>query len=63
MRQKFFSLPPLDWERITDRFIEPIVWVVDNFSDSLGTVCASIYFIHIYLHYILNLSLFTFRYL
>ena len=39
--RKFFNKlgrPQIDWDLLTDRFIEPIIWVVDNFADSLGTV-------------------------
>nr|SVE94253.1 EOG090X06RJ [Simocephalus serrulatus] len=39
VRQKICSFPPsIDWDHVTDRFIEPIIWVVDHFSDYLGTI-------------------------
>nr|SVE93633.1 EOG090X06RJ [Scapholeberis mucronata] len=36
--QRIGRIPSIDWERLTDGFIEPIIWVVDNFADSLGTI-------------------------
>lgn len=39
VRQKIGDFPPsIDWDLVTDRFIEPIIWIVDNFSGYLGTV-------------------------
>lgn len=40
VRQKISNIPQLsvDWDSVTDRFIEPIIWVVDHFADSLGRV-------------------------
>lgn len=40
VRQKIGNIPHLsiDWDVLTDRFIEPVIWVVDHFADSLGKV-------------------------
>ena len=28
----------INWENVTDSFMDPIIWVVDNFSGTLGIV-------------------------
>nr|SVE89278.1 EOG090X06RJ [Daphnia sinensis]SVE90526.1 EOG090X06RJ [Daphnia sinensis] len=44
VRQKIGNIPHLsiDWDDLTDRFIEPVIWVVDHFSDSLGKIFVSL---------------------
>ena len=38
-RQKI-TLPSItvDWDNVTDRFLDPMIWVVDNFGGSIGVV-------------------------
>nr|SVE74198.1 EOG090X06RJ [Daphnia barbata] len=40
VRQKIcnISQATIDWDNLTDRFIEPIIWIVDRFADSLGRI-------------------------
>nr|SVE92405.1 EOG090X06RJ [Megafenestra aurita] len=46
VRQQIANFSPsVDWDRLTDRFIEPIIWVVDNFSDSLGVIFVTLVWI------------------
>nr|SVE69815.1 EOG090X06RJ [Eubosmina coregoni] len=42
IRQKLLHLPDVDWDTLTDRFIDPIIWIVDNFSDSIGKIFVSL---------------------
>jgi len=42
-RQKF-TLPSItiDWDNVTDKFLDPMIWVVDNFAGSIGVFFVAI---------------------